>query len=464
MNTQSPGCIRWQPTDIPPPGSIYFLKPDSDGAIQITGGIPPLWHPETPVSEPIETCLPPEVSDGIRELIREIKRPGDSVSAQVSYGPVEHEIRVTIIRLSDGNVAVFWGEVVACGSPSGYETAGDILHQTMGDIPDMLSRHDDSLVFLSATPSSYALFGYYPSELIGMSLTFHIHPDDCIRVESSCKPLIEAPGVVRIRYRIRHRKGEFRWVESVFSSTFRSDGTFSVMMASTREMGGIIRAVQAARGANAKLNLLNSILRHDLMNQITGMIGYLDILAEIVDDDDAKGLIVKEQELVTRIRHLIELTQDYQGIGLNPPGFTDVDAVVYKILAKPEFAGKIEAERFLSGLYIYTDRMFEQVVYEMVENSLSYGGDGVKIRFSYLTTDEGLILVFEDNGPGVADHEKTLIFSRTYQNRHGYGLYLATEILDITGIRIREVGLEGSGARFEIVVPHDGYRLAPNAG
>ena len=74
-------------------------------------------------------------------------------------------------------------------------------------------------------------------------------------------------------------------MESVFTSTFRSDGTFSVMMASTREMDTIVRAEQAARGANAKLNLLNGIIRHDIMNQLTGLIGYLDILSEIVEGE-----------------------------------------------------------------------------------------------------------------------------------------------------------------------------------
>ena len=70
-------------------------------------------------------------------------------------------------------------------------------------------------------------------------------------------------------------------------------------------------------------------------------------------------------------------------------------------------------DRFLSGLFVYADRMFEQVILEMVTNSLVYGGEGVMIRFSYQVTDEGLVIVMEDNGPGIADHEKKHIFSRS---------------------------------------------------
>ena len=276
-------------------------------------------------------------------------------------------------------------------------------------------------------------------------------------------PLVSKPGVCRIRYRLRTVKGEYRWVESVFSSMFRSDGIFSVLLASTREMDAIVRAEQAVRGANAKLNLLNGIIRHDMMNQITGMMGYLDILSDMVDGEDIKLLIGKELDIVARMKRLIDLTRDYQGIGLHPPGFIEVDAVIYKTLSRHEFAGKLTAHRSLSGLFIYVDRMFEQVIFELVSNSLAYGGEDVELRFSYTITDEGLVMVIEDSGPGIIEREKEHIFSRNYQNRKGYGLYLVTEILDITGIRIREVGVPGSGARFELIVPPDGFRIAPRS-
>ena len=38
------------------------------------------------------------------------------------------------------------------------------------------------------------------------------------------------------------------------------------------------------------------------------------------------------------------------------------------------------------------------------------------------------------------------------------GLFLAREILDITGIGIRETGEPGKGARFEIMVPKGTWR------
>jgi signal transduction histidine kinase len=50
------------------------------------------------------------------------------------------------------------------------------------------------------------------------------------------------------------------------------------------------------------------------------------------------------------------------------------------------------------------------------------------------------------------------IFGMGYGNHTGIGLFLAREILSITGLSIKEVGEEGKGARFEILVPEGKWR------
>jgi signal transduction histidine kinase len=42
------------------------------------------------------------------------------------------------------------------------------------------------------------------------------------------------------------------------------------------------------------------------------------------------------------------------------------------------------------------------------------------------------------------------------------GLFLAREILSITGITIHETGKPGKGARFEITVPKGAWRIIKN--
>ncbi|MDP2796375.1 MAG: hypothetical protein Q8N94_02545 [Methanoregula sp.] len=53
------------------------------------------------------------------------------------------------------------------------------------------------------------------------------------------------------------------------------------------------------------------------------------------------------------------------------------------------------------------------------------------------------------------------MFERSYGKHTGFGLFLAKEILSITGLVITETGEPGKGARFGISVPKGKYRLVP---
>ena len=69
------------------------------------------------------------------------------------------------------------------------------------------------------------------------------------------------------------------------------------------------------------------------------------------------------------------------------------------------------------------------------------------------------MIIIEDNGVGVVPEEKEKIFEKGFGKNTGFGLFLAREILAITGITIRETGYTGIGARFEITVPTEMYRI-----
>jgi len=220
-----------------------------------------------------------------------------------------------------------------------------------------------------------------------------------------------------------------------------------------------VRSERAVRKANEKLNYFNAIVRHDIVNLMMGIVGYIDIIDEIISDEEVRLLLRKSRDLGERIRRIAELTRTYQNLGVKPPVFIEGESVVTKMIERHEFAGKISAHLNLSGLMLYVDRLFDVVIYELVKNSLQYGGDGVNISFSYDSVPEGMLLIIEDNGPGVKPECKERIFMRNYADRRGYGLYLAAEILDITGVKISETGVFGEGARFELIFPPDTFRL-----
>ena len=106
-----------------------------------------------------------------------------------------------------------------------------------------------------------------------------------------------------------------------------------------------------------------------------------------------------------------------------------------------------------SGTEVFTDPLVVKVFYNLMDNAGRYGGKITTIRFSVEKCNGDHFLVCEDDGDGIPAEEKERIFERGFGRNTGMGLFLAREILSITGIAIRETGVPGEGARFEIAVP-----------
>jgi signal transduction histidine kinase len=110
------------------------------------------------------------------------------------------------------------------------------------------------------------------------------------------------------------------------------------------------------------------------------------------------------------------------------------------------------------GLFVFADPLLGRVFYTLMDNTIRHGRNASLIRISTMPAASGISLVYEDNGIGVPDPEKEAIFEQGFGTNTGYGLFIAREILAITGMKIRECGIFSRGARFEISIPDGVYR------
>ncbi|MBN1168216.1 MAG: HAMP domain-containing histidine kinase [Methanospirillaceae archaeon] len=76
------------------------------------------------------------------------------------------------------------------------------------------------------------------------------------------------------------------------------------------------------------------------------------------------------------------------------------------------------------------------------------------VRIRCREENGSLVIIWEDDGPGIPPDQKESIFQTGIGKNTGLGLFLSKEILDITGFWIKETGIFGMGARFEIMVPY----------
>jgi len=121
--------------------------------------------------------------------------------------------------------------------------------------------------------------------------------------------------------------------------------------------------------------------------------------------------------------------------------------------------GEISLDVEIEGVGIYADRLLSSVFSHLIENAIRHGEKTTRIRIFCEESFEELHIVCEDDGIGIPPDAKEKIFHRQFFSRTGLQMYLVQEILSITGISIRETGIYGTGACFELRVPKGGYRF-----
>lgn len=230
-------------------------------------------------------------------------------------------------------------------------------------------------------------------------------------------------------------------------------------VASLMDITEKVQAQESLRVANRKLNLLYSITRHDILNQLTSLFGFLELARQNVTDPTLLSYLEREKKAAESIRSHIEFTRDYQEVGVRAPEWQRVEIVI-KDAGQSDGMKRITLSVDVGDVEIYADLLLQKVFYTLIDNATRHGGDVTKIQFTTQESEEFLIISCEDDGVGVPPDVKDKIFTRQYFQNTGLGLFLSQEILSITGLVLKETGIAGKGARFEIHVPKDAFRHA----
>jgi len=219
-----------------------------------------------------------------------------------------------------------------------------------------------------------------------------------------------------------------------------------------REIADHEMARKALEVVNNKLNLLASVTRHDILNQITAISGYLQLL----DNECSTNLKVPPyiqsiENAISIIQRQITFTRDYKDLGLKSPEWQRVEEVIQRAVALrplPRVNLLIET----GHLEIFADPFLEKVFINIFDYSILRGERVTEITVKFNEHNGNGVLLIADNGIGIQASRKERIFEYSGKEA-GFNLFLSREILSITGLSIRELGEEGKGARFEILVP-----------
>jgi len=419
------------------------------------------------VGRHIRTLTPPDRHDEIPRLIERI-RNGERIERYETERITKDGKRIQV-SLSLSPIINPQGTIIGASSSAHDITArkrlqDDILRakdeweRTFNAVPDLIAILDREQRIVRVNKAMADRLGIQPQDAIGQHCYEVVH--------HLGTPPVSCPHRLLISDGKEH------------SSEIHEDilhGDFLVTVSPLRDVSGALtgsvhllhdisepkRAEKALQMAAKKLNILSSITRHDILNQLMVLGGYLVLSKDTVKDPELLTFIQKEEEAVTSIRRQIEFTRYYENIGVNAPQWQDIAATIRSSISELNTGG-ITIEITFFGVEVFADPLISKVFYNLAENSIRHGGHVTLIRFGFTVTDAGAVITYEDNGTGIPAEDKEHIFGKGFGKHTGLGLFLTREILAITNITIRENGEPGKGVRFEILIPHEMYRNIHN--
>ncbi|MBN1431168.1 MAG: response regulator [Methanomicrobiaceae archaeon] len=210
---------------------------------------------------------------------------------------------------------------------------------------------------------------------------------------------------------------------------------------------------EALENANIKLSRLN----REIFSRILGNTDIISLNLEKIEDLIPKnriiaGYIESADRAVGSIKDELRLSGFFELLGKPEPGWNNLDNIIEKnsILLNEH---NIDFKKFDEEMLVFADPMLDSVFENLFRNTLIHGRSADFIEISFYETPERAVIVYEDNGAGIPNNMKNLIFTPGYGDENRMNLFISAEVLDLTGITICECGTYGNGVRFEIKIP-----------
>ncbi|MDD1701788.1 MAG: PAS domain S-box protein [Methanoregula sp.] len=254
------------------------------------------------------------------------------------------------------------------------------------------------------------------------------------------------------------KSGLSRYYEASFTpfdSGFPGKKSYLILL---RDITRRKQAQSALAAANKKINLMASITRHDILNQITALDCYIELNSTAATPNDHDEYLDKEKQIISKIQEQIEFTREYQSLGEEAARWQDLRDVLTQAIGQAD-PGKIRIIPQFEPTEIFADPMLEKVFFNLIDNAAKYGEKITRVTFTGKISGREFRIICEDDGVGIPDEDKLRLFTRGFGKHTGLGLFLSREILSITGLTITETGIPGNGARFEILVPPNAWRI-----
>ena len=217
-------------------------------------------------------------------------------------------------------------------------------------------------------------------------------------------------------------------------------------------------------------------LAHEIRNPLASLKSASELLDKTTEKNESEKLLKIINHDVERIERLItdysQMLKDEASLSREKMSKINLMEVINNVVEdfKQDLSNqnkKIEIkikEKISSknGKYILgIENRLEQVIANLLDNSISFSQNNQKIEISIAETTKNLVMTIKDEGPGFSETSPQKIFKRFYSNRpksfgkhSGLGLNIVKNIVDLhKGTIAASNRINTKGAQVEVLLP-----------
>ncbi|WP_439028253.1 PAS domain S-box protein [Haloarchaeobius sp. DT45] len=306
--------------------------------------------------------------------------------------------------------------------------------------------------------------GYTESEILGEHIrSFYTDEDrEAGRPAMLLRRAAEEGRAVDEGWRVRKDGSRF-WANVVITALNDDDGELRGFLKVTRDMTERREREQQVEHERERLEFMNRIIRHNLLNGMNVVDARAGMLEGHVDEEMATHL----DTVQTRIADMIDLIETMRAFMRaivegkeHEPEPTDLAAVLESEVEKAADAyddARFEWREF-PQVTVLADDLLSEVFENLLTNAVQHNDASspvVEIRTE--VDPETVAVEVRDNGPGIDEQLRDAVFEKGRKGFDspgtGFGLYLVREILNSYGGRVEAENAPGGGAVFTVYLP-----------
>ena len=287
-----------------------------------------------------------------------------------------------------------------------------------------------------------------------------VHPEDRARVDETVRQALADGQPFSVEHRVVRRDGNERVVSGRGRALFEGDEPVSMV--------GTAQDVTEQRHVDRLREDILSTVSHELRTPLTTVLGFALTLEERRSELEQETIDEIVADIAQAARRLERLLADLLDIERLRLGHTvvrreriDVGDLVRRVVADYPLGGRVVSINGGPVAASLDSAKMERIVDNLVVNAAKHTPPEGPIEIRVDTRGRDLLLVVEDEGPGIADEYKQEIFETfnrgpkvsSMTSGAGIGLALVSRFAAIHGGRTWVEDAQGGGASFHVLIP-----------